>query len=305
MRSIVKKDLIGNPLALFYSLDQALVDSGMSDIEFLRAILHKEAINGCYYEYVREAKEVDQTIQEKQSIIDRVNEEELPAPYLNGDPKNVLVIGDTHAPFTRKGYLQHCREVQEKFNCGTVVHIGDAIDNHYSSYHDQDPDGLSAGDELVLAKAMIQQWYKVFPKAKVCIGNHDNLPKRKGFSSGLSKHWMKSLPEVLETPNWDFALEHIIDGVLYYHGTGSSGLKAAFNRALQRRMSVVQGHLHTEASVMWNVSNVDKIFGMQVGCGVDDKSYAMAYAKTFSKKYIVSCGVVLDGKVPIVIPMEL
>ena len=45
---------------------------------------------------------------------------------------------------------------------------------------------------------------------------------------------------------------------------------------------------------------------MQVGCGVDDRSYAMAYAKNFTKKYIVSCGVVLEsGTLPLLIPMNL
>jgi hypothetical protein len=45
---------------------------------------------------------------------------------------------------------------------------------------------------------------------------------------------------------------------------------------------------------------------MQVGCGIDDKSYAMAYAKYIKKKSIISCGVFLDeGKLPLIIPMEL
>jgi hypothetical protein len=31
----------------------------------------------------------------------------------------------------------------------------------------------------------------------------------------------------------------------------------------------------------------------------------MAYTQDWNKKFIVSCGVVLDGKLPIVIPMDL
>ena len=42
---------------------------------------------------------------------------------------------------------------------------------------------------------------------------------------------------------------------------------------------------------------------MQVGCGVDRRSYAMAYAKHFAKSYKLSCGVVLEnGTLPMVIP---
>jgi len=45
---------------------------------------------------------------------------------------------------------------------------------------------------------------------------------------------------------------------------------------------------------------------MQVGCGVDDKSYAMAYAKNFTKKYIIACAVVLNnGNLPVIEPQNL
>ena len=59
----------------------------------------------------------------------------LPKPFTTGDINNVLVIGDLHEPFCLENYLEFCRIQQEKYNCGTVVFIGDVIDNHYSSYH--------------------------------------------------------------------------------------------------------------------------------------------------------------------------
>lgn len=223
-----------------------------------------------------------------------------------GDPNNTLVIGDTHIPFEREGYLEHCIEVSRRYNCGNVIHIGDVIDSAYSSFHETNPDGLSAGDELEYAVEKIKDWYKSFPRVKVCLGNHDLIINRKAFSSGLSKRWIKGLNEVLEVPNWDFDLEHMLHGVLYTHGTGTSGNNAAYNKALQKRISVVQGHLHSEASVRWNVSEVDRIFAMQVGCGVDDKKYAFDYAKAFPRKFIMSCGVVLNkGTLPIIEPMKL
>jgi len=44
---------------------------------------------------------------------------------------------------------------------------------------------------------------------------------------------------------------------------------------------------------------------MQVGCGVNAKTYAMAYAKNYGKPAI-GCGVVLeDGKRPFNILMDL
>ena len=219
---------------------------------------------------------------------------------------NVLVIGDLHAPFTKKGYLEHCKAVYKKYKCNKVIFIGDLIDNHYSSFHEQDPDGYSAGQELDRAISHIQKWYKAFPKAFVTIGNHDAIICRKAFSAGLSNRWIRDYDEVLGTPNWLFDEHFIIDDVYYVHGTGSSGFKAAYNRAVNWNQSVVQGHLHTECSIMWKVDRHRRTFAMQVGCGVNDKAYAMAYAKNFTKKYIVSCGVVLNnGTLPILEPMSL
>lgn len=228
-----------------------------------------------------------------------------PAPFQDGDPKNILVIGDTHIPFERIGYLEFCREQQEKFNCGTVIHIGDTVDMHFSSFHETNPDGFSAGDELTLSISKLKRWGYTFPKVKACFGNHDLLIQRQAFSAGLSQKWIRGFNEVLELPGWEFDMEYIIEDVIYTHGTGTSGENGAFQKALNRRKSVVSGHLHTIANVKWNVSEMDRIFAMQVGCGIDDKAYAFEYARGIVKKSIISCGVVLQGSLPIIIPMNL
>ena len=44
---------------------------------------------------------------------------------------------------------------------------------------------------------------------------------------------------------------------------------------------------------------------MAVGCGVDNKTMAMAYGKNFKNKPIISCGIVVDGKFPVVEYMDL
>ncbi len=223
----------------------------------------------------------------------------------NNDFNNVLVVGDLHSPFIRKGYLEHCLKIREQYQCNEVVFIGDVVDNHYSSYHDADPDGFGAGEELDRAISHLQEWHQHFPKAKVCIGNHDAIICRKAFSSGISNRWIKDYDDVLGTPGWDFQNQHEIDGVIYTHGTGSSG-KGATKRVREWQCSIVQGHIHTEAYVDWYCNKEYRLFAMQIGCGVDDRSYAMAYARNFTKKYIVSCGVVLNnGTLPIVLPMDI
>jgi hypothetical protein len=47
-----------------------------------------------------------------------------------------------------------------------------------------------------------------------------------------------------------------------------------------------------------------RVFGMQVGCGVDANSYAAAYAKNF-KKQAIGCGVILGGHTAINVLMDL
>jgi len=214
--------------------------------------------------------------------------------------KNVLVIGDLHEPFCLDNYLEHCIETYNKYKCNEVVFIGDIIDNHASSYHETDPDGHSAGQELKMAIQRIKQWYNAFPKATVIIGNHDRLIMRKAYSSGLSKMWIKDYAEVLGTPGWNFTESIEIDDVIYIHGEGGTA-RARVRRDLQ---SVVQGHLHSQAYIDWCVGAKFKLFGMQVGCGIDHKSYAMAYGKE-GPKPAIACGVILQGEVPINIMMNL
>jgi len=208
---------------------------------------------------------------------------------------NILVIGDLHEPFCLKGYLEFCKEQYEKYNCTQVVFIGDIIDNHYSSYHETDPDGMGGGHELALAIEKVAEWVKAFPNAKVCIGNHDRLIMRKAFSGGIPKAWIRDYQEVLNAPGWEFGEAFVIDGVQYIHGEGGT----ARTKSKKDMMSTVQGHLHTQFYNEYTVGRNFKVFGMQVGCGIDHVAYAMAYAKNYGKPAI-GCGVVLDhGNLPI------
>lgn len=212
----------------------------------------------------------------------------------------VLVIGDLHEPFCLDKYLRFCKNVDRKEACNKVVFIGDIIDNHYSSYHETDPDGFSAGEELERAKARVKKWYNAFPEADICIGNHDRMAYRKAHSAGLSKAWVRDYNEVLGTPGWNWVESLEIDGVRYCHGEG----KKALHRAAKDMQSVVQGHYHTEAYVQWHTGSKCKVFGMQVGCGIDKDSYAMAYGK-HGPHPSISCGVVRHGKSAVNHLMEL
>jgi hypothetical protein len=217
---------------------------------------------------------------------------------------NKLIIGDLHAPFILDGYLEHCQNMQRKYECDTVLFAGDITDQHAQSYHESDPDGLSAGDELFYAKRQLVPWFEAFPVADIMMGNHDLIISRKAKSAGLSKHVLKPYGEILGAPStWTFHYDDIIiDNVVYSHGNVGNATK----KTLMNRTSTVQGHLHSQAFVEYSVSIKDALFGMQVGCGIDKDSYAMAYGKPFASKPVISAAVVLDhGSLPIVELMKL
>jgi len=215
------------------------------------------------------------------------------------EEKRILVIGDLHAPFTLEGYSEFCKETYANYNCNQVVFMGDIIDNHYSSFHTADPDGLGGGDELDFAIEEIAKWAKEFPVADVTIGNHDRIIMRKAFDSQIPARWIKDYNEVLGT-NWNWADQVCYDGVQYVHGEGGT----ARTKCKNDMMSTVQGHIHTQAYTEWSVGKNFKVFGMQVGCGVDSSSYAAAYAKNF-KKQAIGCGVVIGGHTAINCLMDL
>ena len=217
------------------------------------------------------------------------------------DVSRILVIGDLHAPFDLDSYFDHCVETYAKYNCNKVIFIGDVIDNCFSSYHESDPDGYAAGQELDRAIDRIADWYEVFPVATVIIGNHDRMAYRKATTAGVSRKWVREYDDVLNTPNWEF-LENIeLFGINFNHGEGGT----ARTRIKNELQSQVQGHLHSQFYTEFLAGSKFLVFGMQVGCGIDRHAYSMAYGKNY-KKPIIGCGVVLnEGTLPITIPMGI
>lgn len=220
----------------------------------------------------------------------RINAQQKRAlDYLRTKERRILVIGDLHCPFELEGYFDFCLDTYDRFACNQVIFIGDILDNHYASYHETDANGMSGGYELQEAIKHVDKWAQAFPVADVIIGNHDRLIMRKAFSSSVPREWIKDYNEVLGTAwNWVERIEY--DGVQFVHGEGGT----ARTKAKNDMQSTVQGHIHTQAYVEWLVGNRSKIFGMQVGCGIDRDSYAAAYAKHY-KKQAIGCGVVIGG----------
>ncbi len=217
----------------------------------------------------------------------------------------VLVIGDLHAPVTRKHYLRFCKNQYKKFKCNKVVFIGDVVDWTSISFHVTNPECPGPADEYRLALQCIQQWRRAFPKAMVMIGNHDRRPHRKAEKEGIFPKLLRNYDEVWKTPQWKWVTSCIIDEVYYCHGDGKgAGINPAYNTAKNMGMSVVMGHTHSKAGIKWLVNPLRRWFGMDVGTGIDDSAFAFSYAKEQTYRSILSCGVVLNG-MPQHIMMEI
>ena len=220
-----------------------------------------------------------------------------------------MVIGDTHSPFCHKDYLAFCKRIHKSFKCRRVVHIGDLVDNHSISFHTHDPDGRSPADEMEQVDVELKPWFKAFPEVYICRGNHDNLVDRKSKHVGLPSRAFKNFRDIWNLPDkWHDSFEWEFDGVLYKHGTGYSGKFGHVQAAIDARQSCVIGHLHSSAGVEYIANSKQVMFGMNVGSGIDRKSYAMAYGKDFRRKPILSCGIVSVTKHGVnaqVIPMRM
>lgn len=212
--------------------------------------------------------------------------------------KRVLVIPDLHAPFVHKDALRFCLELKREFKTDTVVLLGDEIDSHAVSNYQADPDGLSAGKELEDAVECLKEWYAAFPRAFVCMSNHTMRPWIKMYGAGLPRRLQPKLREVLEAPDgWRWAEHWRIGNVVYEHGDAIQGGEFPHATAMKRNMvSTCIGHHHGRFGVQWARTPHVMVFGMALGCLIDETSYAFAYGKKSKVKPILGAGVVLENQ---------
>jgi len=218
----------------------------------------------------------------------------------------VLVIPDLHIPYHNPDFLDFIKGVKRKYKCDTIVNIGDFIDHHALSFHDSEPMLQGVTGEWKSVKEYAKEWYRAFPKLTLIQGNHDRIPARQLRKLGMEPSiFMKPLKEIYDMPDgWDIQDQIVIDGILYHHGESAGGVNGFRKDAEERMRPCVSGHNHSNFGVSYTATDQELVWGLAVGCGVDNKSMAFAYGRHFKKKPILGCGVVLDG-LPLAIPMDL
>ena len=219
--------------------------------------------------------------------------------------KSVLIISDTHIPYHVNELLPYLKLLKKKYNPDKIIHIGDEVDKHAMSFHDSDPDLPSAGDELKMSLPIIKELEKLFPKMDLMDSNHGSLVYRRAFKHGIPKAYIKNYNDYLQVGNgwkWheDITLDTPLGKVYFCHGKTAD----VFKLAQSLGMSAVQGHYHTKFVVSWWANPDNLFFGMNVGCLINQKSMAFSYAKNFRTRFILGCGIILNGY-PRLLPMVL
>lgn len=95
---------------------------------------------------------------------------------------------------------------------------------------------------------------------------------------------------------WNVAKEHVIDGVLYWHGDGLSSKTALMTSFNKKKQSNVFGHCHGMPGVIYQNDGYTTRLAMNAGCLIDIESYAFLYGENSEVKPGLGSGVVFDGQ---------
>ena len=219
---------------------------------------------------------------------------------------NILTISDMHIPYHHPDALEFLKHLKKKYKPDLVVNLGDMLDFHNISFHDSDPNLLSAGDELSQARKYIKQVEKIFPNMIIIGSNHGDLPLRKFLAAGLPKSLIRPYHEIYGvSKNWKFVDDLTIEykgipDIYFAHGIR----KNALSTAQQRGQCFIQGHFHESFNIQYCGNPHSLLWAVTAGCLIDRKSLAFNYNKLNLNRPIIGTAVIMNGQ-PILEPMLL
>ena len=219
--------------------------------------------------------------------------------------KSILVISDLHIPFHHQDSFAFLKEIKKEFKPDFIVNIGDLLDFHAINMHTHDPDLYSPGHELQISKKYVKELESIFPQMIEVDSNHSSLVYRRALKFGMSREFLKDYGDFLGTKKWKWIDDLTLtmsngQRCFFTHGRSADILKVSQTMG----MSAVQGHYHTKFVISWCANPDNLFFGMNVGCLINQKSLSMNYAKNFRTRFILGCGVILNG-IPRLLPMVL
>ncbi len=236
-----------------------------------------------------------------------------PKKQYNSEHKNsrILFISDMHIPYHHTGLLPFLAKLKLKYNPTRVICLGDELDKHALSFHDNDPDLYSAGHELKASLPVIAELYAMFPEMDIIESNHGSLVLRKAKHHGIPQQYIKSYNDVLQVGDgwvWHKDMTLILpetatlpeQQVYIHHGKSAEAIKTS--QAMS--MSHVCGHFHESFGIKYWANPNGLFFAINSACQIDDRSYAFAYNNVNLKRPIIGTSLIIDG-VPLLEAMPL
>lgn len=216
-----------------------------------------------------------------------------------------LFISDLQLPFQHPDAFDFLAALKEEYKPNRIFNVGDLIDSYGFSMHDRDPEAMSVPEEMSATVDAVQALAEIFPEQYIAEGNHDMRMYRKAAIAGIPRDCLKGLNQLIGAPDgWEWRPKWQIEfpngeQAVMMHNCGN---KDATLGVRSYGYSIIQGHYATESVVKY-VSNRDKLmWGMTVGCLIDDDAIAFNYNKLDMRRPILSVGLIENGK-PRVIPM--
>jgi len=225
---------------------------------------------------------------------------------INAINKAVLLISDLHLPYAHPDFLKFLKKIKLSLSPQIIISMGDLVDGHAISFHDNDVELLSAGNELEKAIAQVKLLHKLFPKMCVLESNHGSLVTRRLKHHGIPIAHLKSDQDLYSTPKWlnypEILLHTKHPRSTYLH----HGKSAAYNKlALEEGINAAQGHFHTKFEIQHIRAATGSRYNMFCGCLIDLKSMAFAYGRNNLRTPALGVSFIDKNGDPYLIPMNL
>jgi len=217
----------------------------------------------------------------------------------------ILILGDTHFPFTNRTALAATIAFAKTYKPDHIVQVGDFIEGYNWSLYKRAPDSPSAEMEWNQTELMATQFFEQLSKFKITIleGNHCRRYMMRACEVNIPKRLIKTLSDLFpfDNVNWHMNPEpFMLENIAFIHGDEMAGTVAMKAKTLGQ--SLVQGHTH-QASLHYINTFRQQIFGMEVGCLMDSSSIAGRYAIKNPMRTWTGFATITDG-VPSLRPLR-
>lgn len=286
---------------------KGMKELGFSSRTIAKAVLGSESKKTTVNDILKKSRKLETRKFMNQSL--KKVQEYLETPktesYSN-DNSRILLISDLHVPYHHQDTFEFLSHLKHKYNPTRVICLGDECENQALSYHEKSPELFSAGYELIEAKKYLKELERMFPEMDILESNHGSLAYRKAKSHGIPKEYLKSYNEILgvgEGWKWhhDMVIELPNGSKLYlHHGKSPNVLKLS----QQYAMNAAQGHHHNSFSISYWHTPEHLLWGMSIGCLIDNDSLSFSYNKLSIVKPVIGTGLVIDS-LPVLEPMVL